>query len=152
MTQKVLALKQFNAAIKDTIGDVNDLGKIAHQEMVRAVYSNIVRNNPILTGYSRRNWIFSINLKDTSPVNILSDASVTNQPPTPAELSRLNDLLAAIQRLPLGQLAYIQNNADYIQVLETGTSTKAPQGIVELAIFQALAGVKIRVLKKAKAK
>jgi hypothetical protein len=58
---------------------------------------------------------------------------------TSDELEKINSVLREQRGMPLGQRIWICNNLDYVSGLDMGTSTKAPNGIVLVAMEQVLA-------------
>lgn len=98
---------------------------LVQQKVAMQLLRGIVNMNPVLSGRSRGNWYVTIGASTaayqeegyaTSPEQVIQRGQdVVNQVTT----------LGAI---------YITNNTPYILELEKGTSTQAPQGMVQVTL------------------
>lgn len=98
------------------------------EEIVSSVASEIgaevVPATPVDTGFARGNWRPSLNVPSPVPVTILD-------PTGAATVSRIR---AVAQSYRVGDTIFIRNNADYIDLLNRGSSPQAPPGFVQVAV------------------
>lgn len=140
--KKGISNKQFNTELRNYSSRiVPAIIRDVQADITIAIYRNIVRNNPVLTGLSRFNWFATIGTKSSETTTAVSPVSFGTAA-AGEELDRLRPMLTALRLLPLGQKVWLTNNLPYIDLLENGSSKMAPHGIAELAILQALEGVK----------
>jgi hypothetical protein len=123
------------------------LSRAVLKGVVVEVHSGIVLRNPVLSGLSRNNWVMTLETPHVGSVDEVAGVSLTGAPLTRREKSRQKDLIRAIdgaQDLP--SKVWITNNLHYISRLEAGWSSKAPAGMVGLAISSvSMGGVKLQV-------
>ena len=91
-------------------------GKIARVATLE-LFNGVIRATPVDTGRARGNWQTSVG----APVN--------------GEIAREGDAAALAEveaKTPqgAGQITYLSNNLPYIDELENGSSTQAPEGMV----------------------
>jgi len=91
-------------------------GKIARVATLE-LFNGVIRATPVDTGRARGNWQTSVG----APVN--------------GEIAREGDAAALAEveaKTPqgAGQITYLSNNLPYIEELENGSSTQAPEGMV----------------------
>jgi hypothetical protein len=91
-------------------------------QQVRAVtigvFSSVIKMTPVDTGRAKGNWQCTIG----------SPANTTNQ------LADSEGAMIATVPNEAGRKVYLTNNLPYIQKLEYGHSTKAPNGMVRVSI------------------
>lgn len=81
---------------------------------------------PIDTGFASNNWWFNVGGPADSPTT-----------PTPGGAARIGaDTLRIATATINGQPLHITNNANYIGILNSGSSSQAPAGFVERAILR----------------
>ena len=91
--------------------------------------SDIDNRSPVLTGLFRGNHKVSIGVPDfsvdESKLDVRSGGDIS-----------FNENMAKVDSIPLGQYPkiYIQNNVEYAEDLENGSSQKAPRGIYGLSL------------------
>ena len=91
---------------------------------------------PIDTGFASNNWWFNIGSPAPSP-----------RVPTAGGESRINSDTAVIAGITLnGQPLHITNNAQYIGLLNDGSSNQTPQGFVERAVVTEQFASRFRIL------
>lgn len=99
-----------------------------------AVVAEVVLGTPVDTGAARSNWLASIDEDDTnivpphSPGRHLGTSEVANY----TEAVRQAESVIATRES--GQAVIIQNNLDYMQLLNDGSSKQAPANFIESAI------------------
>ena len=87
------------------------------------VFSSVIKMTPVDTGRAKGNWQCTIG----SPANTIleiedQDGGITT-----------SAMIATVPN-PAGSKVYLTNNLPYIQKLEYGHSTKAPNGMVRVSI------------------
>ena len=87
--------------------------------------SAIILDTPVDTGRAKGNWQVSI---DQTKENELSMEDKSGSP----TISKAKNELSK----PIGRYIYIQNNLPYIERLEYGWSSKAPEGMVRRNIIK----------------
>ena len=141
--------RQFEAEMREWgRKNVPLIGKAVHSQVSQAVYKGIVQKTPVLTGRARFNWFPTLGAPSDTAVNETANVSVTGQPQTPEEISRINAVVQKLKVLPLGeQKVYITNNQPYIQGLEDGTISQKtpPNAMVQGTIINTLDGLKVTI-------
>jgi hypothetical protein len=94
-------------------------------KIANAVYKDVVINTPVLTGQLRASW----NLSHTVPNYSTVDSGGEEGSPIPISFKYL-------RRVPENPVIYLTNGKPYAQLIEEGSSKKAPQGVVRVAILR----------------
>jgi hypothetical protein len=123
-------------------GYAESLGKSYQGRVAMEVFRALLETTPVLTGRARRNWMPSINEIDETTTTEVAGVLYTGEPLGKSEQQRMQNVLKDLHKMPLGQMVYITNCLDYVYGLDRGTSTKAPHGIVDVAILVAAERVK----------
>lgn len=119
------SLEQFNREIDDfTNNMIPDAIVTIQKKLVLEALRRVVLRTPVDTGRARGNWQTTI----AEPSQAILDVTDKDGNAT------IQKGLAAIATLPPYQVVYITNNLEYIEVLEDGSSTQAPEGMVALTI------------------
>jgi hypothetical protein len=96
-------------------------------QQVRAVtigvFSSVIKMTPVDTGRAKGNWQCTIG----NPANTILEIE------DPAGTIADGAMIATVPN-PAGSKVYLTNNLPYIQKLEYGHSTKAPNGMVRISI------------------
>lgn len=90
---------------------------------IAGVCRNIVKRTPVDTGRARGNWFASIGAPIQSTTTTADKSGNTV----------INKAQSFIEDAP-GSVFYFSNNLPYIEKLEFGSSTQAPQGMVRLSV------------------
>lgn len=115
-----------------------NLGKI---RLAQAVAWNLIMTTPVDTSKALSNWIAGI----SSPKYKIRKAYfVGMHGSTHSQSSSMAYSIAnaVIQRAKAGQIIYITNSVDYIELLNKGYSLQAPDGFIELAVEQSVKQLK----------
>lgn len=107
-----------------------NLGKI---KLAQAVAWNLIMTTPVDTSKALSNWIVNLSspkYKIRKAFFVGMDGSTHSQSSSMA-YSMAN---AVIQRAKIGQIIYITNSLDYIELLNQGYSQQAPDKFIELAV------------------
>lgn len=99
-----------------------------------AVLDEIVRDTPADTGAARSNWLCSIVEENTDVVPPHAPGRHLGLSETANYAQAVHDGTAIIQTRQSGQDVIIQNNLDYMSLLNDGSSKQAPANFVESAI------------------
>ncbi len=151
MPKPGLPMEKFNLALQKYADQtVPKIAKDAQRIIAEEIYKRILQRTPVLTGRARRNWFPSFNTPRGDTTEDVAGVRATGSPITGAEKSRIAGVVRNIEFGPLGGTIWVTNNLNYIGVLESGSSAKAPNGIMEGAILGALEeissrGIKVRV-------
>ena len=127
--------------------------KIMRNEVAVAigmVHDKILEGTPVLSGKARANWRLSLNDPYSDQLDEVAGVTETGEPVTGAESARREQVLKSFVESPDVSKVWMANNLPYINLLDKGTSQKAPLGIVDVAVASALEvvgskGVKISV-------
>lgn len=138
----------FKAALnREAQKVVPQLAKDAQYLIATGVSVGILMTTPVLTGQARGNWNFSIDEVDLShTLGKVAGVKETGAPLTAQERANIG-VFKKVQSLPLGRKIFMANSLPYIEGLDTGTSQKAPAGIVDVAIHGVLEGAKVRSVR-----
>lgn len=80
--------------------------------------SRMMERTPVDTGYAANSWLVTPNRND---VGSLGNNNLTAR-------------IAAVNQIKLGETIYINNGAEYIDILEKGHSQQAPRGMVQVTL------------------
>jgi len=142
---------QFEAEMRRWMfRNVPAIGRAVHSKVTEAVYEGVVMRTPVLTGRARGNWYPTTSAPSERVGEHVFGGSVTGEPVTGEEKSRIKAVTDKLEALPLGETtAFVTNNLDYIQRLEDGHSPKAPpNAMVQGTIINTLDGLKIDLVPK----
>lgn len=81
-----------------------------------SLFGKIVKRTPVDTGRLRGNWFSSINVKPSGSHNAGYEGTVN--------------------KVKLGDSVYFTNNLPYANVIENGSSSQAPNGMVRVTIAE----------------
>lgn len=95
------------------------------KEKVRAVWKGILSRTPVLTGNTRANWNCSLH----EPNFEVSDSTDTSE-----RMDTVEAVLSLLDQAPMGAVVFIANGLLHTQFLEHGSSSKAPEGIVQITL------------------
>lgn len=119
-----MARTNIRSLIRRLPGAMSKELKRRHSALIilpRLLYLWLSRDTPVKTGRARGNWVISIGNQDIRQLQRLNPSGE----PIQIELSKLENSKP-------GDTINISNNLTYIQSLEDGTSTQAPEGFVRL--------------------
>jgi hypothetical protein len=109
--------------------DIPDQVRTVKRILATAGLNSLVFKSPVRTGRFRGAWLTTVdNLSFEAPENLGSAGAV-------AALS-INSGLAAIHGAPPFSNIIIQNNTEYGEDLEDGSSTQAPQGMLAVTVAE----------------
>ncbi|MBB76528.1 MAG: hypothetical protein CMJ75_18645 [Planctomycetaceae bacterium] len=98
-----------------------DAVRVLQQSIALQVLSGVVLKTPVDTGRARANWQVGIS---TPPKGIVSEDTDPISKGTPTIVGNA---------LPFS-VVWINNNVEYVAILETGTSQQAPAGMVDVTL------------------
>lgn len=107
------------------------------------VTAELIERTPVDTGWARANWVPNIAFPyEGTPVSVMSredrTAGLGNaQGQQSAGVATLVAGQYTIERGPV----FISNNVPYVTILNTGSSSQAPSGFIQLAIEQGIRNV-----------
>ena len=110
-----------------------------HKKVVLDALSKLVRKTPVDTGRARLNWNVGIGAPDDS---VREDTAPGKTAPVAegqmgeAGLEVFKRGLVAMSDLGPFQVVYVSNNVIYIEFLEQGRSTQAPNGMLSLTMTE----------------
>lgn len=117
---------QIAAAMREVDKQVGDLIR----SITLTAYRELVEISPVDTGWSRANWIPGIGTAPSSPVGARDAFSLGAQASGVAEVMGY--------RSPNQGPLYLSNSVPYIVYLNAGSSSQAPAGYVEDAVYRAV--------------
>lgn len=106
------------------------------------VANTILQTTPVLTGHARHNWIASMDEPETTEIEGVAGVAHTGDDITGDEESLITDLMAQFVATEGATTLYFSNSVPYIGALDSGSSAKAPAGIVQPSITASLALLK----------
>ena len=115
-------MADFFSQVSDWVEDVKEALDEGLSEIVFLVGESVVTLSPVKTGRFRGNWQLTI--------NGLSTNSLIRYDKSGGET--LKEIRDKSQSFTYGEIAYIQNNILYGPLLEDGSATRAPNGMVAI--------------------
>ncbi len=95
------------------------------KSLVINIHNRLVDETPVDTGWAESNWLLSVGTSVTEPVGSKENIDLA------AQKAGIGSILQwSFEKGP----AYDTNNVPYIQVLNEGSSTKAPRMFIETAV------------------
>lgn len=110
-------MSNFNADLARFIKKTDLAADVVVRKVALQVYAGVTKKTPVDTGRARANWNMSVGSVDYS---VDEEATKVQRP--------------ALKKGDGEKAIYITNNLPYIQVLEEGSSTQAPNGMVEVTL------------------
>lgn len=104
--------------VERAIEFIEDVTEQVIGETIIVLEGRLKEETPIDTGFARNSWISTLSKNDEGTPGDNADATAQGFP----------------ERYSLGQVAYINNGADYIGVLEDGRSDQTPNGMVSVVL------------------
>lgn len=96
-----------------------------------SIFSSIIQRTPVDTGVARASWVIGVNAA-AAPANLPKDTKLSK-----ATAGQTSTARAAKLEIPNPfSVVVISNYLPYINVLENGSSSQAPQGMVRLALAE----------------
>jgi len=89
-----------------------------------ALFSQIIKRTPVKTGRLRGNWQTDVN-REKEAVIERSGAEAA-----------INEVVLEASQANLGDSIYLTNNLPYAKVIEDGSSTQAPSGMVKVTALE----------------
>ena len=117
------------ARVRTLIGELEDVINDELSRIARNILREIRNATPVDTGHAASNWIGTFGSPTTQVAGSREAVNFAPQNESLATLGRRNARLQPI---------FIANNVEYIGLLNTGTSTQAPRGFVEMAISRGI--------------
>jgi len=113
------------------------------------LYSLILQKTPVDKGMLRGSWTISIGGQDKTPANTKSGAEAFTTEYggpelLPSEQATFDSALAGMSDLKIGQVIWLNNSMPYVFRIEFDghSSVKAPEGMVQISIFELKAFIK----------
>lgn len=100
---------------------------LVQQKVSMQLLEGVVNMNPVLTGRSRGNWQTTLGSPSTGELGGATG-------PWPSAQEAINAGAAVVSNITELGAIYLTNNVPYITELEKGTSTQAPQGMVQVTL------------------
>lgn len=141
------SLEQFNRRIKVRASKIVKNTDLAVRATAGAVDQAAVLGTPVDKGIARSNWIVTVGVPTDRVIPAYAPGSrlgIGEQANAAQALSQAQTALNR-PRQP-GTDVFIQNNVDYIERLNAGSSRQAPANFVELAVLAGLATARRRRL------
>ncbi len=124
-TGVALSLKDFNKAVSAAVIGFEQKDIVTFQKKISIdVLTGVTLATPVNLGRARGNWILSVGSFSNTPVDI---NDVTGK-------STISTGLGNLSKLRPFQVVFITNNVEYILVLEGGSSSQAPEGMVSMTL------------------
>lgn len=117
-------LLQFNKEIDDFAKTIPNEVTTLQKKIVLEALKRVVLKTPVDTGRARGNW----------QVAIGRPAGTKLQTTDKSGSETINKGLAALAGLPDYDVVFIDNNLEYIEFLEAGSSQQAPVGMLAITV------------------
>ncbi len=132
-------LRQFLNELRDDSGAAHQQSRKFMRRVVGTLFTKLVSPTPVKTGHARGNWIVGVRNPSedeipSSQSTELSESQVINN-----GLSRIDRALKpGVRQSPKTRLPtiFISNNVSYLDLLDQGSSTQAPDGWIENAFSE----------------
>lgn len=98
---------------------------VFHMKVTMELLRAIVQRNPVDTGRSRSNWQAGLSTDELVYPDLRLDAGEV-----------ITKAASSLEGLTPFSVIYLWNNINYIEFLEGGHSTQAPEGFVALSIVE----------------
>jgi hypothetical protein len=121
-------INEIKLKLGDFQGDVEEILDNSIRKIALDVDQNLVLGTPVDTGRAKANWQTSINILKNNQIDW--DKSTAGA----AEQRAIQEAQTVLAQMPKFPVVWIQNNLDYIERLNDGSSTQAPSGFVDTAV------------------
>lgn len=123
-------LKAFDKDVKKRI----NVYKIKYAQLI---LFNLINETPVDTSKALSNWIVSLHKAKNK---VITAHSVGTHGSTQTVSSGMAYSIgnAVIQRAKVGEIVYISNNVDYIELLNMGSSPQAERHFIQKAVLEAM--------------
>lgn len=117
-------------SFSNKVGQFNDkavkAGTKIFQKTSFDMFAKIMKRTPVDTGRARNNWQMKVN---RAPRSILGGEDKSGS-------KALSQAQNETNKIELGKTVYIVNNLPYAPILEDGSSSQAPQGMVKITVAE----------------
>jgi hypothetical protein len=103
-------------------GKLEDRTKKLTLAIAEKVFNGVVSRTPVRTGSARASWVASVG----EPLYVYRNGGDVASPISPPSFT--------LKSIPPYQKLYIANGAPYIEQLEFGSSSQAPQGMLRVTL------------------
>lgn len=134
-------MQKLSKAFLDKKKEIQKRANLGKIRLAQAVSWNLIMTTPVDTSKALSNWIASIQnpkYKVRKAYFVGMDGSTHSQSSSMA-YSMAN---AVIQRAKIGQIIYITNSVNYIDLLNQGYSRQAPPNFIEQAVEKSVLQLK----------
>jgi len=107
--------------------DLDRVVILVQKKVAMQLLEGVVNMNPVLTGRSRGNWQVTIGAAATGEIG-------GETGPWSSAQEVINNGAAVVDTMNVLGAIYLTNNVPYITELEKGSSTQAPQGMVQVTL------------------
>lgn len=137
-------MKKLNRKIKVFNKDIKHRIKQFKIAVAKTILWNLIHETPVDTSRALSNWIVKLG---QPKARVIAPHYFGSRGSTQALSSNTAYMLgsAIIQRAKVGEIIYISNDVDYIELLNKGYSNQAESGFIEQSVQHAL-----DVMKKGK--
>ena len=91
------------------------------------IFGRTIRRTPVDTGRLRNNWHTELNKQASGRIRKKNRSGGNS----------ISNALDKTKSIQIGDTVYFSNNMPYAYVIEHGTSTKAPQGMLRVSVAEA---------------
>lgn len=91
-----------------------------------SLFTQVIIRSPVDTGALRGNWQTNLKKPKTSTIDRLD----------PAGSSAINEAKSITDRLAVGGNVFMTNNLPYAKIIEEGSSSQAPNGMVRITVLE----------------
>lgn len=118
---------KFNFNPRKVAQDIDEVVILVQKKVAMQLLEGIVNMNPVRSGRSRGNWQVTIGQSASGELG-------GDKGPWPSAQEAINNGSAVVSSVTTLGAIYLTNNVPYITELEKGTSTQAPQGMVQVTL------------------
>jgi len=132
-------LAQFNKELDEFAKCIPTKVSIIQKKLVLEALRRLILRTPVDTGRARGNW--QVTIANPAEGQVEGDwpkssgkGKKENPGIRPDDGRTITKGMAVLTGLPDYQVVWISNNVDYIEFLEHGSSTQAPEGMLAITI------------------
>ena len=126
------AQRAFSAELEEAKEELRQNFIGFHKKLAIEAMRRIVLRTPVDTGRARGNWRLTIGELPTEPTDQVDKGGGAT----------IEDGIARLQLLGVGEVVYISNSLPYILRLEDGHSDRSPEGMVEVTLEELRQGIR----------
>lgn len=127
-------LNDLAKGLEDRAKALPELANRLAKHVAETIVKELATKTPVDTSKAISNWQVTLDVAATAEINAYFEGS-KGSTYSASSSETIQNAIAALHKKKPGQTIYITNNASYIRKLNDGSSTQAPAGFVQAAVF-----------------